>query len=282
MKRVWHNTQLIKGKLALSAQDRGLNLGDGVFETLAVNGGVALWRFEHLERMRQAAFELGLPFPEDRIEDAIDALTHRAKGSHVLRLTLTRGEGGRGLSSDISKPTLIGTLQPFDDTLRFKPAALMTSSVRRNLHSPSSRLKTLSYIDNILAAREAEAQGSDDALMLNTAGRVACCSIGNVFLEMDGALVTPSLGEAILPGVMRCNVIKLAKQAGLVVKERQVKIADIAKADGMFMTNSLRFVRNITKCDKKRFSAPSQVVDMIVRGLLNAEQEQMILNRGAR
>jgi branched-chain amino acid aminotransferase len=278
MKRVWLNTQFVDSKIVLSANDRGLTLGDGIFETLAVKGGVALWRFEHLERMRKAATELGIPFPEDHIENAIDALTHRAKASHVLRLTLTRGEGGRGLAGEITKPTLIGTLQPFDETLRFQPASLITSTVRRNLQSPASRLKTLSYIDNVLAAREAQAHGADDALMLNTAGRVASCSIGNIFLEMDGALVTPSLSEGILPGVMRDAIIRLSKLAGIPIKEKQIKAQDIAKADVMFLTNSLRFLRVVSKCDTQRFSTRSKFVDTIVRDLLNNEQAQIILN----
>jgi branched-chain amino acid aminotransferase len=278
MKRVWFNKELVSGKLALSAQDRGLTLGDGLFETLAVNKGIALWRFEHIERMRKAAVELGIPFPETDIENAIDALTHRSKDHHVLRLTLTRGEGGRGLGGDIAKPTLIGSLQPFDAGLRFQLASLLTSKIRRNLHSPSSRLKTISYVDQILAAREAIAGDADDALMLNTAGRVCCTTIGNIFLELDGALVTPSLSEAVLPGIMRDAVIRLAKNAGISVREKQVKPADLAKADFMFVTNSLRFVRAVTKLDGKRFSARSKLVDKIVQGLLNVEQEQIILN----
>lgn len=278
MKRVWQNKALVEGKLALSAQDRGLTLGDGVFETFAVTKDVALWRFEHIVRMRKAAAELGIPFPEEDIENAIDAMTHRARDSHVLRLTLTRGEGGRGLAGDIAKPTLIGSLQPFDDKLRFQPMTLMTSKVRRNLHAPSSRLKTLSYIDGVAAAREAHAAGVDDALMLNTGGRVASITIGNVFLEIDGTLVTPSLSEGILPGIMRDAVIRLAKQAGVKVSEKQVKPSDIARADTMFMTNSLRFVRAVTTCDGKRFSTRSKIADTIVRGLLNMEQEQIILN----
>jgi branched-chain amino acid aminotransferase len=278
MKRVWLNKALVKGKLALSAHDRGLTLGDGVFETIAVNGGVALWRTDHIERMRKTAAELGVPFPEHQIEDAVDALIHRCKGQHVLRLTLTRGEGSRGLASEASKPTLIGSLMPFDEKLRFQPISLMISITRRNLYAPSSRLKTLSYIDNILAAREAHAKGYDDALMLNSAGRVACSSVGNLFLEVNGALVTPSLSEGILPGIMRGAVIRLAKQAGVRVSEKRIKPDDIAKADCMFVTNSLRFVRNVTKCDQKRFSTPSKLLDMIVRELLNAEQEQIILN----
>jgi branched-chain amino acid aminotransferase len=278
MKRVWLNTALVRGRLSLSAHNRGLTLGDGLFETLAVKHGVALWRFEHLERMRQAADELGMAFPRDDIEDAIDALTYKVKESHVLRLTLIRGEGGRGLAGAAGKPTLMATLDPFDEALRFQPVSLITVKVRRNLFSVSSHLKTTSYADNIQAAREAVARGFDDGLMLNTAGRVASTTIGNIFLETAAGLVTPALTEGILPGVMRGAVIKLAKLAGVPVKEKQVKLSDVSKADFIFVTNSLRFVRPVTKLDDKRYTPRSTLMDHIVRGLLNAEQEQIILN----
>jgi branched-chain amino acid aminotransferase len=278
MKRVWHKGVVVKGKLALSANDRGLTLGDGLFETFAVSKGIALWRFEHLQRMSKAAAEIGIPFPGDELENAIDALTHRLKEPHVLRLTLTRGEGGRGLSGSVAKPTVIGSLEPFDEKLRFQPVSLITSEIRRSLLSPAARLKTLSYMDNVLAARKAVAKGFDDALMLNSAGRVACSTIGNLFLEMDGQLVTPSLSEGVLPGIMRAAVIQQATFMGVVVKEKQVKVQDIARADTMFVTNSLRFLRNVTKCDGKRFTGRSKNLGNIIRGLLNAEQEQIILN----
>lgn len=278
MNRLWHDRKLLKGKLALSADDRGLMLGDGVFETLAVSNGVALWRFEHLERMRKAAFELGIRFPEDVIEDAMDALTHKAQGPHVLRLTLTRGEATRGLAGDSAKPTLVGSLKSFDASLRFQPVSVVTSTIRRNPSSPSSRLKTTSYIDNILAAREAQAKEVDEALMLNTAGRVACFTIGNVFFEKDDVLFTPSLGEGILPGVMRAVVIALAKSAGIVVREKQVKPRDVETADFMFVTNSLRFVRPVTRCDGRRLSLRSKSLDKIMRELLKMEQQQLLLD----
>jgi branched-chain amino acid aminotransferase len=280
MNKTWFNGELWEGDIAISPHDRGLTLGDGVFETIAVTEGIALWRDEHLERMRKAAAELGVPFPKAQITTAVDALILRAKGHHVLRLTLTRGAGGRGLSADVSTPTLIGTSQPFDVSLRFQAMTMMTASLRRNLQSPTSRLKTLSYIDNILAAREASAAGMDEALMLNTAGRVASATIGNVFLEIDGLLITPSLKEGILPGIMRNVVISKAKQMGVTVRERQVRPNDIAKADAMFVTNSLRFLRSVSRCDKKRFTRPSKLLDGLCKALLNAEQEQIILQRG--
>jgi branched-chain amino acid aminotransferase len=278
MKRFWHGKGLAKSKLALSALDRGLTLGDGLFETLAVHDSVALWRFEHLERMRKSASELGIPFPEDAIENAIDALTRRAKGHHVLRLTLTRGKGGRGLVVPMTKPTLLGTLTPFDSALRFQPAALITASVRRNLHAPSSRHKTLSYIDQIVAAREAEAAGADEALMLNSAGRVACVTIGNLFVERKGALETPSLAEGILPGIMRAALIAAARLEGIAVREKQLRVADLAGADGVWVSNSLRFVRPVTRLDKLRYPGRSRLLDRLVRRLLAAEQEQIMLN----
>jgi branched-chain amino acid aminotransferase len=278
MKRVWLNAELLKGKLAFSATDRGLTLGDGVFETIAVTNTVALWRFEHLERMRKSAAALGIPYPEEKVENAIDALTHKTKGHHVLRLTLTRGDGGRGLAGAIEKPTLVGTLMPFDHTQRFKPASLITSSVRRNLNSPASALKTLSYIDNILAAREAQDKGADDALMLNSAGRVACTTIANLFLETEGGLVTPALGEAVLPGIMRAEIIRTARAFGIPVKEKRIAAKDLQSADHIFITNSLRFLRGVNRLDGKRFSIRSKLIDRIVQSLLQAEQEQLILD----
>ena len=278
MKRIWHNRKLVKGALALSSHDRGLTLGDGLFETLAVRDGVALWRFEHLERMRTSADMLGIPFPETDIENAIDRLAYKAKGHHVLRLTLMRGEGGRGLVGEIKKPTLVGTLDPFDGQQRFQPVKLMTSAIRRNLHSPASRMKTLSYMDNVLAAREAATAGADDALMLNSAGRVASSTIANIFAEKDGVLITPLLAEGILPGVMRAAVIRSAKQIGIQVKERQVKPADAVNADGLFLTNSLRFIRPVAMLDGKRYAPRSKIVDGLSRALQNAETEQLVLS----
>jgi branched-chain amino acid aminotransferase len=278
MKRVWLNTKLIKGKLPMSSHDRGMTLGDGLFETLAVRDGVALWRFEHIERMRAAAEATSIPFPETEIENGIDALSYKAKGHHVLRLTLTRGEDGRGLAGEIKKPKLMGTLDPFDGQLRFQSVKLITSAIRRNLYSPASRMKTLSYIDNVLAAREAAAAGADDALMLNSAGRVASATIANVFVEKDGTIITPALAEGILPGVMRAAVIRAAKQRGIQVKEKQVKPADAANADGLFLTNSLRFIRPVAMLDGKRYGPRSKIVDELSRALLNAETEQLVLS----
>jgi branched-chain amino acid aminotransferase len=275
--RVWHEGKLLKGRVAISAFDRGLTLGDGIFETIAVTNGVPLLRFEHLQRMAAAAATLGIPFPEDDIDNAIDALTHRAGGHNVLRLTLTRGEATRGLGSSGKSPTLIGTLQSFDSDLRFKPATLITSSIRRNEHSPAAGLKTTSYIDNILAAREAETTKADDAVMLNSKGNIACTTIANVFLVVENVLITPPLTDGVLPGIMRSAVVSSAKRLNIAVQEMSITPTDAKSADAMFLTNSLRFIRPATRYDDRRFRSTPKPIRQLMEALLQSEQDQLKL-----
>jgi len=163
-------------------------------------------------------------------------------------LTLTRGVAPRGLAAKGTEPTLIATLDGFDVTNMFWPCRLGLSSIRRNEHAPSSRLKTLSYMDAIMAAREVRAE-ADEALMLNTAGHVASVTTGNVFLVKDGRLITPSLDQGILPGIMRRLVVEAAKVQHMAVEERSVAVQELQSADGLFCTNSLRFIRPVSSYD---------------------------------
>ncbi len=275
MNRIWFEGKLHKGAVALSAQDRGLTLGDGVFETILVLNGVALWRDEHMQRMQSGASQLGISFPAQDINRAIDMLIERAMTHHVLRLTLTRGAGGRGLAADPDQPTFIGTLMEFDPDLQFQPMTLLTSRIERNLKSPMSSIKTTSYLDQVMAAREAAERGFDEALMFNTKGRVACCTIGNIFLVIGDTLVTPSLYEGILNGIMRNVVIRAAKDAGLKVSERLVRLVDLDKAEGMFVTNSLRYVRPVVLFNDRPLAVPKIVVEKIKPYLLHKQREQI-------
>ncbi len=278
MNRIWFNGKLREGLIELSPQDRGLTLGDGIFETILVLDNVALWRDEHLLRMKADAQLLGLAFPADEIGRAINRLVSKTETHHILRLTLTRGAGGRGLAAVTDRPTLVGTLTGFDESLQFQPIRLLTSTIERNLKSPTSSIKSLSYLDQIMAAREASAAGYDEALMFNTKGRVACCSIGNVFLVIGETLVTPSLYEGILNGIMRQKVIAAASSAGIAVKERLVRLADLDRAESMFITNSLRYIRPVTALDDRRFSPPTAIMQKILP-ILASMQRNYIAER---
>lgn len=275
MKIVSLNGQRIEGPLPLDAADRGLTLGDGLFETLLVVNGAALWRNMHLARLEVSALELGIPYDADQTSAAVDAILDGCSPAHhVLRLTLTRGSGARGLAGNTAAPTLMCTLEPFDPALMFQPATLFTSSIRRSQDSVAARMKTLSYIDNIAAAREAASHGADDALMLNTSGKPACTTIANLFLLKKNKLLTPSRDQGILTGVTRQALIAAAQHIGILTEERALTVVDLLRADGVFLTNSLRLIRPVTSIDRQ------PIAQAALEGLANALCETARLQCG--
>lgn len=252
MSRTWFNGAFIEGPLPLERGERGLLLADGLFETILVLNRMPLWANMHFLRLEASAAALGIPFDRDGLDDAVESVLADAPKTHqVLRVTLTRGASARGLSADGGSPSLLLTLDPFDPALMFKPVALATTAIRRNPASIASCHKTLAYIDNIAAAREAAAQGAEDALMLNTKGAVACSTIANIFLLEGRTLVTPARDQGILTGVMRQALIHAAPRLGYAVEERGVKPAALKKADAVFLTNSLRFIRPVAALNGK-------------------------------
>ena len=271
MSLVWFNGKRIDGPLPLDPADRGLLLGDGIFETIAIINGKALWLEEHLARLAKAAAELGIAADLAAIRAAIVALAGEI-GFQVLRLTLTRGPTARGLAGSGDRPGLIATLEPLPRGFLMQPAKLATSTIRRNEFAPSSRLKTLSYVDAIAAAREAAARGADDALMLNTSGKAAASTIANLFLLKGGELITPDLSQGILPGIMRRAVLDLAPGLGLAPTERAVTPQELTTADAVFLTNSLRFIRPVTALDGRTLG--NRPLDDIINVLCARAQAQ--------
>jgi branched-chain amino acid aminotransferase len=243
---VWFNGQFIDGPLPLDPHDRGFLLGDGVFETIAVINHKPLWLDEHLQRMSQAAAELGIVFNAEGLFAGLgDVLKKSQVQFEDLRITLSRGKTTRGLAGDGASPGLLISLDEFDAKNLFQLCRLKVSTVRRNEFAPSSRLKTLSYIDGIAAAREVAAD-ADDALMLNTGGHVASSTIANIFLLHANELITPSLNQGILPGITRRVLLDSAKRIGLAPVEKAVSLEDLFRADAVFLCNSLRFLRPVT------------------------------------
>jgi branched-subunit amino acid aminotransferase/4-amino-4-deoxychorismate lyase len=231
--------------------DRGLLLGDGLFETiLAVDGDLVLFE-PHIERMRRGCEYLGLPAPD---ADAAMKLCERALGDTgmttgrvAVRLTLTAGSGGRGLDRPAEvEPHVFAAVFPAPRPEG--PVGLWTTTIRRNDLSPTSRLKTLSYLDNVLARREA---APSEALMLNTDGLIACAAAANVFWISEGRLFTPGLDCGVLDGVMRQEVLSRADSFGLSVREGRFPPSALAEAEGAFITNSLIGVRRVYWLDGK-------------------------------
>jgi branched-chain amino acid aminotransferase len=184
----------------------------------------------------------------EKIEHAIDAtLRHAGEVHGILRVTLTRGPTGRGLVVSGDDPTLLCALAPWRKKTLFQSARLVTSTVRRNEGSPASRHKTLSYADNILAAREAG--NGVDALMLNNHGRLACAAIANIFLLEGKRIVTPPLGDGALPGIARKHILDLAFTLGFDTVERSVTPEEARSADLLFLSNSLRLIAPVSEYD---------------------------------
>lgn len=242
---VWFKGDLVRDTLTIDPGDRGLLLGDGLFETIAVFGGKPAWLADHLDRLLAGAKMLGIPAGRTMIETAVAQTLHATSHRHgILRITLTRGAGVRGLAADGAEPSLLVAVGPWTKGMLFSPAKLVTSTIRRNETSPASRLKTLSYIDNILAAREAAAAGCDDALFLNTKGEVAATTIANIFILRNGRLLTPPERAGILPGIARK---KLLAASG--ADEREIAPAEMLDAEAVFLTNSLRLIRPVHVLD---------------------------------
>ncbi len=246
MSLIWFDGDVSASPISrVNMRDRGLTLGDGLFETLLVYNSVALWRSEHLDRMEAAAALCGIQFSRTTVEVAIDELLARVDGAaHVLRVTLSRGVSARALAADAERSTLFCTIDSFDMSLAGKPLAVTVSTYRRNPSSFSDQHKTLSYINNVMAARQATATGHEDALMLNTNGHVASTPIANVFVLRGDRLTTPPLEDGVLDGTMRAFLIGQFK-----AEERSLTIEDLLGAEAVFATNSLRLIRPIHVVD---------------------------------
>lgn len=232
----WLNGGLVD-EVRIDSSDRGFALGDGLFETLRVSDGRPCRVGLHLERLRAGAgvLDLPLPFLEPALVAgmaALIAVTGLDQG--VLRLTVTRGPGPRGVLPPATvHPTVLMMMAPGSGPL---PAARLVVALgtRRNEHSPLSRIKSLNYLDNILARQEAARRGADDAVLLNTAGRVAETSIATLFVRLGDRVVTPPVAEGALPGIAR-HVILTASAA----REQLLTVGDLAQAREMVLTSSL-------------------------------------------
>jgi len=235
----------------LDPTDRGLLLGDGVYDTLRVYAGKLFRWGEHFDRLSASARRLGIEWRLERaaFQQALQTTLvanqfHRSDA--VARVTLTRGPGPRGLPfPPAPNPTWLITVAPLASPSPHPLRVCLATTTRRNEHSPLANLKSLNGLDNVLARHEADERGFNDALLLNTAGQVAEASSSNVFIVRDGLLLTPPLSDGCLPGVTRVRVLRLARVAGLSCVERSLLPAELYAADEIFLTNSVSELRAV-------------------------------------
>lgn len=222
---------------AIAPTDRGFTLGDGVFETLLVLNGRICLLSQHLERLSEGLQILAIDLDPSRfsLENLLqEAVEHNQLTTGILRLTVSRGTGQRGLVHDpAAQPTVVIT--PSLGQPNFSPVRLiLAQNTRRNEFSPLSRIKSLNYLDNVLAQQGAIAQAADDALLMNTRGYLTESSVANVCIKLAGQWVTPPVEAGLLPGVIRRRLLERG-DVGL----HPLTPADLEQAEALILCNSL-------------------------------------------
>lgn len=244
---IFLNDQFVKKEDArISVFDHGFLYGDGVYETLRVYQGRIFLLERHLARLRRSCDLIGLvlPIQDDAwVSIVSEILVRNGLEDAGLRLTISRGEGELGIAPGLcARPTVVvmaKSLVPYPTRMREQGVRLQLVSVRRNPESAQSpQIKSLSFLNNILAKQEAAQAGAFDGLMLNMDGHVTECTTSNIFFVAKHRLHTPSVACGILEGITREVVIALARDLKIDVEEGAYSPGDVLQADECFMTNT--------------------------------------------
>jgi branched-chain amino acid aminotransferase group I len=243
----------------LSPNDWGFLYGYGLFETMRAYSGHLFRPEQHLARLLHSAQLLGLNFPPEnqRFSDLEEALYETLQANNLkdarLRLTIS---GGVGEMSPYLSPcrasTVLITAQsytPYPSQVYERGFKAITSHIRRNSGSPTSQIKSTSYLDSLLARREAEVAGNNEAILLNEQGFLAEGSMSNLFLISGGVVFTPDKDSGILPGITRQAVLELALSLCLEAIERRITLEELLRADEAFFTNSLVEIMPLSQVD---------------------------------
>jgi branched-chain amino acid aminotransferase len=259
----------ISGKLydkddaKISVYDHGLLYGDGVFEGMRSYGGKVFRLEQHLERLWNSAKAIALEIPMSRpaMAKAVnDTLAANSIADGYIRLVVTRGAGSLGLDPNrTSHPQVIiitDHIALYPDDFYQNGLEIITASTMRNHPAAlSPRIKSLNYLNNILAKVEGLQAGCVEALMLNHKGEVAECTGDNIFLVRGGVLLTPPTDAGILEGITRDAVIELARKANYEVREVALTRHDVYIADECFLTGSAAEVIPVVKVDRRKIGA---------------------------
>jgi len=238
----------------VAADDRGLLLGDGLFETLRLYEGRPFRLDRHLERMEAGAGLLGIQVPSDLHARLDTALARWGREDGALRITLTRGRGRGLVPPDPSEPRLLISISPIPASGPQGPGDSMVGLAARTFgrideRSLTSGLKLIGYGERIHALRLAREQGADEALLRNSRGRIVEASAANLVGVRDGQVLSPGVAHGALPGITREVILDLAKLRGMSVVEKGFDAADLQTLDELFATSSIRELAPIVSVD---------------------------------
>ena len=240
-----NNMIVSEADAVVSVYDHGFLYGDGVYETMRAYGGTVFMFEKHMERLGRSASLLRLRVPDqDFIRDAVArAVQANELSDAYIRITVSRGKGPIGLDPDLChEPTFVVIAERF----REYPAhyyeegtRLVLAGTRRNLKDAlNPKIKSLNFLNNIMAKMEAKERGAHEAVMLNAEGFLSEGTVSNIFFFSRGALCTPSLDAGILDGITREVVIRIAQRQGIRIKEGMFYPEELFSASEVFFTNT--------------------------------------------
>lgn len=257
--KVWINGKMLDREAAsVSVFDHGLLYGDGIFEGIRVYGGRIFQCTAHMDRLFRSAelIRLPMPFTREELIEAMEACiaVNGLTGSGYIRLVVTRGPGTLGLHpfrcEDQSVFIIADQLSMYDQKLYDEGMkVIFCKTVRVNSRQIPSRVKSLNYLNNILAKIECIDAGVLEGLMLNTDGMVAEATGDNIFIVRDGRLLTPPPDASILLGVTRNVVLHLAGRLGIEAEEKAISAEELLAAEECFLTGTGAEMIAVTRVD---------------------------------
>lgn len=272
---VWINGRFRPAHRAtVSVFDRSFQLGDGLFESIRVVQGAPFQWADHLERLNAGArfLRIRLPYTPERLHEAATQLIARHDSPEgVLRLHLSRGVGLRGYSPrGADSPVAVISFHPTaPSTAPARRWKLTTASVRLAHGDPLGRFKTASKLTHIVARMEAESAGADEALLLDTTGCVAEAAASNLFWVRGDRILTPPLSTGALSGITRGLIRELCRKLGLKFAERRARIAELKRADAVFLTTSPLGIIPVSHLDGARLKS-SRILSQLRRAYASA------------
>ena len=243
----------------ISVFDHGLLYGDGVFEGLRIYNGKVFRMAQHLRRLYDSAkaIHLAIPISVAEMEQAVlDTVKESGLSDGYIRLVITRGAGSLGLGPErTSNPQtiiIVDKISLYPQEFYENGLEIITASTIRNHPGAlSPRIKSLNYLNNIMAKIEGSKAGCLEALMLNHKGEVAECTADNIFIVRDGKLLTPPTDAGILDGVTRDAVLEIARDAQIPAFEKTLTRHDVYVADECFMTGTAAEIISVVKIDDR-------------------------------
>ena len=258
--KVWMNGGLVdENDAKLSVWDHGTLYGDGVFEGIRVYGGTVFESQAHIDRLYESARHIRLAIPYTK-QEIVDALREAVRANELvdgyIRLIVTRGEGTLGLNPfkcvDPSVVIIADQIALYPEEMYENGMAVIIAKTLRTAPSMlSPSVKSLNYLNNIMAKIEAIDAGVAEAIMLNVDGNAAECTGDNIFIVKDAQVITPPPEAGMLIGITRGLVMSLAEKLGIAFSEQNITPEDIYAADECFLTGSAAEVISVTKVDGK-------------------------------